>query len=70
MPNGRNITGQEMIWSVKCILSCPTRLNFNKSYPLYRQIGFKIFPEPGLEAIPSRHSQYSCVRFGVAVKNF
>ena len=42
MPNGRNITGQEMIWSVKCILSCPTRSIFNKSYPFYRQIGFKI----------------------------
>ena len=41
--NGCNITGQKMIWSVKCILSCPTRSNFNKSYLFYRQIGFKIF---------------------------
>ena len=32
-----------MIWSVKCILSCPTRTNFKKSYPFYRQIGFKVF---------------------------
>ena len=43
MANGCNITGQEMIWSVKCILSCPRRSNFNKSYTFYRQIGFKIF---------------------------
>ena len=41
--NRCNITGQKMIWSVKCILSYPTRSNFNKSYPFYRQIGFKIF---------------------------
>ena len=40
MPSGCNVTGQEMIWSVKCIQSYPTWTNFNKFIQL---IGFKIF---------------------------
>ena len=55
--NGRNITGLKMIWSVKCILSCPTRSNFNKSYPFYRQIGFKIFLGLGFATFAGWHLQ-------------